>query len=38
VVHLRLVDLCQLMWEEHSLSIAKRTMSREVRALGYRKS
>ena len=37
VVRWRLIDLCQWMWEEHRVVIAKPTMSREVRALGYRK-
>jgi len=37
VVRWRLIDLCQWMWEEHKVVIAKPTMSREVRALGYRK-
>ncbi|MFC7478436.1 winged helix-turn-helix domain-containing protein, partial [Dankookia sp. GCM10030260] len=33
----RLVDLCQWLWEEYRVTVAKQTMSREVRALGYRK-
>ena len=37
VVRWRLVDLIQWIWEEFRLSISKQTMSREVRALGYRK-
>jgi transposase len=37
VVRWRLVDLCQWLWEEHRVTVAKQTMSREVRALGYRK-
>ena len=37
VVRWRLVDLCQWLWEEFRVSVAKQTMSREVRALGYRK-
>jgi transposase len=37
VVRWRLVDLCQWMWEEFRVSIAKQTMSRELRAMGYRK-
>ena len=37
VVRWRLVDLCQWFWEEHRVVIAKPTLSREVRALGYRK-
>jgi Winged helix-turn helix len=37
VVRWRLIDLCQWMWEEFRVSIAKPTFSRELRALGYRK-
>jgi transposase len=37
VVRWRLVDLCQWLWEEHRVTAAKQTMSREVRALGYHK-
>jgi transposase len=37
VVRWHLVDLCQWLWEEHRVTVAKQTMSREVRALGYRK-
>jgi transposase len=37
VVRWRLVDLCQWLWEEHRVTAAKQTMSREVRAVGYRK-
>jgi transposase len=37
VVRWRLVDLCQWLWEEFRVSIAKQTLSRELRALGYRK-
>jgi transposase len=37
VVRWRLIDLCQWFWDEHRLVIAKPTLSREVRALGYRK-
>jgi transposase len=37
VVRWRLVDLCQWLWEEFRVTAAKQTMSREVRALGYRK-
>ena len=37
VVRWRLIDLCQWMWEEFRVSIAKPTLSRELRALGYRK-
>ncbi len=37
VVRWRLVDLCQWMWEEFHVVIAKQTLSRELRAMGYRK-
>ena len=37
VVRWRLVDLMQWLWEEFRLSIYKQTLSREVRAMGYRK-
>lgn len=37
VVRWRLVDLCQWMWEEFGVVIAKQTLSRELRAMGYRK-
>lgn len=34
VVRWRLIDLCPWMWEEFRVSIAKPTLSRELRALG----
>jgi transposase len=37
VVRWRLVDLCQWLWEEFRVPIAKQTLSRELRAVGYRK-
>ncbi len=37
VVRWRLVDLCQWVWEEFRISITKQTLSRELRAMGYRK-
>jgi hypothetical protein len=37
VVRWRLIDLCQWFWETFQVRIAKPTLSREVRALGYRK-
>lgn len=37
VVRWRIVDLCQWMFEEFRVTIAKQTMSRELRGLGYRK-
>ena len=37
VVRWRLMDLAQWVWEEFHLSISKQTLSRELRAMGYRK-
>ena len=37
VVRWRLIDLCQWLWEEFRVSVARQTLGREVRALGYRK-
>ena len=37
VVRWRLVDLVQWLWEEFRLSISKQTLSRELRAMRYRK-
>ena len=37
VVRWRLVDLIAWLWEEFQIPISKQTLSREVRALGYRK-
>ena len=37
VVRWRVVDLCQWVWEEFRVRVAKQTMSRELRAMGYRK-
>ena len=37
VVRWRLVDLIQWLWDEYRLPISKQTLSREVRALRYRK-
>ncbi len=37
VVRWRLVDWIAWIWEEFRISIAKQTLSRELRALGYRK-
>jgi transposase len=36
-VRWRLVDLIQWLWEEFRLSLSQQTLSRELRALGYRK-
>jgi Winged helix-turn helix len=32
-----LIDLIQWLWEEFRITISKQTLSRELRALGYRK-
>jgi transposase len=37
VVRWRLVDLCQWLFEEFRVTIAKQTLSRELRAMDYRK-
>jgi transposase len=37
VVRWRIVDLIQWLWEGFRLSISKQTMSRELRAMGFRK-
>ena len=37
VVRWRLVDLIQWVWEEFRISISKHTLSRELRAMNYRK-
>ena len=37
VVRWRLIDLAQWLWEEHRVTVAKQTLSRELRAMGYRK-
>src|SRR5687767_14753895 len=37
VVRWRLVDLIAWLWEEFRVTISKQTLSREARALGYRK-
>lgn len=37
VVRWRLVDLAQWIWDEFALSVTRHTLSRERRALGYRK-
>jgi len=36
-VRWRLVDLMQWLWEEYRIAISKQTLSRELRALDYRK-
>ena len=37
VVRWRLIDLAHWIWEEFRISISKQTLSRELRAMGYRK-
>jgi transposase len=37
VVRWRLMDLMQWLWEEYRVSISQQTLSRELRALEYRK-
>jgi transposase len=37
VVRWRLIDLCQWLWEEFRVKVARQTLGRELRALGYRK-
>ena len=37
VVRWRIVDLCQWLFEEFRVIVSKQTLSRELRALGYRK-
>ncbi len=37
VVRWRLIDLAQWVWDEFGISIAKQTLSRELRTMGLRK-
>lgn len=37
VVRWRLVDLAQWVWDEFAVSVTRHTLSRELRAMGYRK-
>jgi transposase len=37
VVRWRIIDLCQWIWDEYEVSVSKQTLSRELRAMGYRK-
>ena len=37
VVRWRRVDLCQWLFEEFRISVSKQTLSRQLRAMGYRK-
>jgi transposase len=37
VVRWRIIDLCQWVWDEFQIIVAQQTLSRELRAMGYRK-
>jgi transposase len=37
VVRWRIIDLCQWLFETFRVTVAKQTLSRELRAMGYRK-
>jgi transposase len=37
VVRWRQIDLCLWLWEEFRVQVARQTLSRELRAMGYRK-
>jgi transposase len=37
VVRWRVIDLCQWVFEEFRVTVAKQTLSRELRTMGYRK-
>lgn len=37
VVRWRIVDLCQWIWEKFRISVSKQTLSRELRAMDYRR-
>lgn len=37
VVRWRLCDLAQILWEDHGVSVSEQTLSRVLRAMGYRK-
>lgn len=37
VVRWRLIDLAQWLWDEFQVSVSKQTLSRELRAMGFRK-
>ena len=37
VVRWRLIDLSQWIYQEFRITVAKQTLSRELRAMGYRK-
>ena len=37
VVRWRIIDLCEWVWDEFEIGVSPQTMSRELRAMGYRK-
>ena len=37
IVRWRLIDLAQWLWEEYRIRVAKQTLSRQLRAMGFRK-
>lgn len=37
VVRRRLVDPCRWLWDEHRVTVSKQSLSRELRAMGYRR-
>jgi transposase len=37
VVRWRIIDLCQWIWDEFRVSVSEDTVSRQLRAMGYRK-
>ena len=37
VVRWRIIDLAQMLWDDFFVSVSRPTLSRELRALGYRK-
>ena len=37
IVRWRLMDLAQWVWEEYRIRVAKQTLSRQLRAMGFRK-
>jgi transposase len=37
VVRWRLIDLAQWLWDEYRIRVAKQTLSRQLRAMGFRK-
>ena len=37
VARWRIIDLCQWVWDEFEIIISQQTLSRELRAMGYRK-